>query len=167
VKEEVLRRKMAAARVRSILMLFLFLGLSLSAALFGAQFQPGEWYEQLSKPSWTPPNWLFAPVWTFLYFAMAVAAWLVWRRVGWREARLAFSFFVLQLMLNAIWSWVFFALHRPGLAFGEITVLWAAVLTTLVMFWRRCPLSGALFLPYLVWVSFAAVLNFSLWRLNL
>jgi tryptophan-rich sensory protein len=73
---------MAAAGVRSILILLLFLAVSFSAGLFGAQFEPGEWYRQLAKPSWTPPNWLFAPVWTFLYFAMGVAAWLVWQRAG-------------------------------------------------------------------------------------
>lgn len=158
---------MVAARVRSILILLLFLALSLSAGLFGAQFQPGEWYAQLTKPSWTPPNWLFAPVWTFLYLAMGTAAWLVWQRVGWRKSRLALLFFILQLVLNAVWSWVFFGLHRPGLAFAEIVFLWAAILLTLILFWRRCPLSGVLFVPYLVWVSFAAILNFSLWRLNL
>lgn len=157
---------MAVARARSVPMLFLFLGLCLSAGLFGAQFQPREWYEQLAKPSWRPPNWLFAPVWTFLYLAMGVAAWLVWQRVGWRKSRLALLFFIVQLILNAVWSWVFFGLRRPGLAFGEITVLWAAILVTLVAFWRHRSLSGAIFLPYLLWVSFAAILNFSLWRLN-
>jgi len=157
---------MAASGVRSILILLVFLALSLSAGLFGAQFEPGEWYRQLAKPSWTPPNWLFAPVWTVLYLAMGVAAWLVWQRVGWRKLRLALLFFIVQLILNAVWSWVFFGLQRPGLAFGEITVLWAAILVTLVLFWRHCPLSGAIFLPYLLWVSFAAILNFSLWRLN-
>lgn len=158
---------MAAAPVRSILMLFLFLGLSLSAGLFGGQFQPGEWYEQLPKPSWTPPNWLFAPVWTFLYLAMGVAAWLVWLRSGVRNARLALSFFIVQLILNAVWPWLFFGLHRPGLALAEIGFMWAAILTTLVLFWRHRPLSGVLFIPYLLWISFAAMLNLSLWRLNL
>ncbi|MDP2897147.1 MAG: TspO/MBR family protein [bacterium] len=123
-------------------MLVLFLALSLSAGLFGSQFEPGEWYEQLAKPSWTPPNWLFAPVWTFLYLAMGVAAWLVWQRVGWRKSRLALLFFIVQLILNAVWSWVFFGLHRPGLAFGEIILLWAAILITLVLFWRHRSLSG-------------------------
>jgi tryptophan-rich sensory protein len=157
---------MAKSGVYSFLMLVLFLALSLSAGLFGSQFKPEEWYEQLAKPSWTPPNWLFAPVWTALYLAMGVAAWLVWRRAGLKKAWLAFFFFVLQLILNAVWSWLFFGLHRPGLAFGEIVFLWAAILITLVLFWRHRSLSGVLFLPYLAWVSFAAVLNFSLWRLN-
>ncbi len=158
---------MAKSGVYSFLMLVLFLAVSFSAGLFGARFKPGDWYDQLSKPSWRPPNWLFAPVWTALYLAMGVAAWLVWQRAGLRKAQLALSFFALQLILNAVWSWVFFGLHRPGLAFGEITLLWAAILITLVLFWRHCPLSGLLFVPYLAWVSFAAMLNFSLWRLNL
>ncbi len=158
---------MAARHVPSLLMLILFVGLSLSAGMFGAQFQPREWYSELAKPSWTPPNWLFAPVWTALYCAMGVAAWLVWQRAGLRRAWLALSFFLLQLILNAAWSWLFFGVHRPGVAFAEIVFLWAAILVTLVLFWRHRPVAGALLIPYLAWVSFAAALNLSLWRLNL
>ncbi len=154
-------------RVHSILALVISLGLCFAPGWFGAQFKPGEWYEQLAKPSWTPPNWVFGPVWTALYFAMVLAAWLIWQRSGLRKVLLAFAFFMAQLLLNAAWSWTFFGLHRPAFAFVAILLLWAAILVTLVLFWRHRPLAGALLVPYLVWVSFAAILNLSVWRLNL
>ncbi len=125
-----------------------------------------DWYPTLAKPSWTPPAWLFGPVWTLLYIAMAVAAWLVWRRVGWDGARLALLMFFIQLTLNAVWSVVFFGLRNPGAAFAEIVVLWVAIVVTALLFWKVTPAAGWLFLPYLVWVSFATALNFAIWRLN-
>jgi tryptophan-rich sensory protein len=164
--------------MRSFLVLVLFLLICFGAAAFGGQFTPGEWYAALAKPSWNPPAWAFAPVWTLLYAMMAVAGWLVWRsgeRAPVRSASeavqgpsrsLALAVYALQLVLNGAWSWLFFGLHRPGLAFAEIVLLWLAILATVVLFWRRKPLAGALLLPYLAWVGFAAALNFSLWRLN-
>ena len=125
-----------------------------------------DWYPTLVKPAWNPPAWLFGPVWTVLYIAMAVAAWLVWRRVGWAGTRLALTLFMVQLTLNAAWSIIFFGLRNPGAAFAEVVVLWAAILGTLVLFWQVSVPAGILFIPYLTWVSFAAVLNFSIWRLN-
>jgi translocator protein len=125
-----------------------------------------DWYPTLAKPSWNPPAWLFGPVWTLLYIAMAVAAWLVWRRVGWDGARLALLMFFIQLTLNAVWSVVFFGLRNPGAAFAEIVVLWVAIVVTALLFWKVTPAAGWLFLPYLVWVSFATALNFAIWRLN-
>ena len=125
-----------------------------------------DWYPTLAKPSWTPPAWLFGPVWTLLYIAMAVAGWLVWRRVGWDGARLALLMFFIQLTLNAVWSVVFFGLRNPGAAFAEIVVLWVAIVVTALLFWKVTPAAGWLFLPYLVWVSFATALNFAIWRLN-
>ena len=125
-----------------------------------------DWYPTLTKPAWNPPAWLFGPVWTVLYIAMAVAAWLVWRRAGWAGARLALTLFMVQLALNAAWSIIFFGLRNPGAAFAEIVVLWAAIVGTLVMFWQVSVPAGMLFIPYLTWVSFAAVLNFVIWRLN-
>ena len=150
---------------RSLIALLVFFVLSFGAAFFGAQFPPGEWYAQLEKPFWNPPNWIFAPVWTLLYAAMAFAAWLVWRQ-GTPARRAPLALWALQLVLNALWSWIFFGLHRPGLAAVEIGLLWVAILTTIVFFWRVRTAAGALLLPYLAWVSFAAVLNFSLWLLN-
>jgi tryptophan-rich sensory protein len=105
-------------------------------------------------------------VWTFLYILMALAAWLVWRVDGFRPARTALTLFLLQLALNALWSWLFFGWHRGALAFGDILLLWVLIAATLVAFWRTRPLAGALLVPYLLWVSFAAALNYSVWRLN-
>lgn len=137
-----------------------------SAASLGAVFTPGAWYQALHKPSWNPPSWIFGPVWTALYASMGIAAWLVWRRGGWRRQRRALSLFVVQLALNAAWTPIFFGWHAMGIAFVEIVVLWIAIAATLVAFWREHTLAGVLLLPYLAWVSFAAVLNFTVWRLN-
>ena len=124
------------------------------------------WYAGLAKPSWNPPNWVFGPVWTALYLSMAVAAWLVWRQGGWAGAARPLIVFGAQLLLNVLWSCLFFGLHRPGLAFGEVLVLWALILVTMVLFWQRSRLAGVLFVPYLAWVTFASALNFAVWRLN-
>ncbi len=140
--------------------------LSLAAGWVGSRFMPGAWYAGLAKPSWNPPSWVFAPVWSALYLLMGVAAWLVWRRAGFAGAPTALGLFVLQLVLNSLWSFLFFGLHRPGFAFLEIVALWAAILATLIAFWRVSPPAGALLLPYLAWVSFASALNLQLWRLN-
>jgi tryptophan-rich sensory protein len=125
-----------------------------------------EWYARLSKPAWTPANWVFGPVWSLLYLLMGVSAWLVWRRAGIVASGLPLGLFLAQLVLNVAWSGIFFGLHRPGLAFAEIIVLWLAILATLASFWRVTPLGGVLLLPYLLWVSFAAGLNFAIWRMN-
>jgi tryptophan-rich sensory protein len=129
-------------------------------------FPPGEWYAQLRKPTWNPPGWIFGPVWTALYTMMAIAAWLVWRRGGFAVRRVSLGLFLLQLLLNALWSPLFFGLHNPALAFVEIVMLWLAILATLLAFWKVRRGVGLLLAPYLAWVSFAAVLNFTLWRLN-
>jgi benzodiazapine receptor len=125
------------------------------------------WYATLNKPSWNPPGWLFGPVWSVLYLAMAVAAWLVYRKAGnLSAAATPLAIFGVQLLLNALWSFVFFYWQRPGWAFVEIVVLWVAILVTVIAFFPRSPLAGALLLPYLAWVSFAAGLNLTIWRLN-
>lgn len=125
----------------------------------------GEWYAGLVKPSWNPPNWIFGPVWTTLYAMMAVAAWLVWRRGGPRGPS-ALILFGVQLFLNVAWSWLFFGLRQPGLALAEILLLWLAIGATAWVFDRISRPAALLFIPYLLWVSFAAVLNWALWRLN-
>lgn len=122
-----------------------------------------DWYATLAKPSWTPPGWIFGPVWSFLYLSMAVAAWLVLRQ---GKAKLPMLLFAGQLTLNMAWSWLFFGLHSPGAAFLDIVLLLAAIVATTVVFWRRSQAAGILFLPYLVWVAFATVLNLAIWRLN-
>ena len=126
----------------------------------------GDWYAALHKPSWNPPPWVFGPAWTFLYITMAVAAWLVWREGGWKAQRRALGLFIVQWFLNALWTPLFFGAHRPGVAFGEIVLLWLAIAATLVAFWRVKKAAGLLLVPYLAWVSFAAALNFTIWRLN-
>ncbi len=125
------------------------------------------WYLEIARPSFTPPSWVFGPVWTILYLAMGFAAFLVWRSgPGEREVRVALGAFVIQLVLNGIWTPLFFGVRNLGLAFAEILVLWVAIAVTLLLFRRRSLLAGALLVPYLAWVSFATVLNFSFWRLN-
>lgn len=153
--------------MRSVLVLMLFLVVCFGVAAWAGQFTPGAWYAGLEKPSWNPPAWVFAPVWTALYALMAVAGWLVWRQPGRLTLRrLALGAFAVQLVLNGAWSWLFFGLHRPGLALAEIVVLWLAIVATTLLFWRVRPLAGGLLLPYLAWVSFAVALNAALWRLN-
>jgi len=135
-------------------------------ALSGAVAPPGDWYRSLNKPSWNPPGWVFGPVWTCLYASMGVAAWLVWRRGGWAARRRELGWFLVQWVLNGLWTPIFFGLHRPGWALMEMAMLWGAVLMTGLLFWRVHRVAGGLFAPYLAWVSFAAVLNGTLWRLN-
>jgi tryptophan-rich sensory protein len=150
----------------SILGLVVALALTFSAAYVGSRFPVDDWYAALSKPAWNPPGWLFGPVWGILYLLMAIAAWLVWRKSGFVGAAIPLGVFVLQLGLNAAWSWIFFGRHELGLALIEILVLWGAILGTIIGFWRLNPISGILLVPYLLWVTFASVLNFTLWRLN-
>ena len=137
-------------------------------ALAGVLFPPGEWFASLVKPTFQPPNWLFGPVWTALYVAMAVAAWLVQRATGVDGAlrRRAFVLFFAQFVLNLAWTPLFFGLRSPGLAFIDICVLWIVLLWTLLTFGRLRPLAGYLLLPYLLWVSFALVLNGTIWLMN-
>lgn len=151
---------------RKVLALPAWLAVSFCAAAIGGLFMPGEWYASLNKPSWSPPGWIFGPVWTALYTMMAVAAWLVWKRGGFAAQRRPLSLFLVQLALNAAWTPLFFGLQRPGLAFAEIVVLWLAIVTTLLAFRLESRVAAWLLAPYLAWVGFAAVLNFSLWRLN-
>lgn len=127
----------------------------------------GTWYAELAKPMFTPPAWVFAPVWTALYVGMGVAAFLVWRVGSDRGAvREAFVWFGVQLVANGLWSILFFGLRSPGLAFAEILVLLALIVVTLRRFLAQSGAAGALLLPYLGWVGFAALLNLSIWRLN-
>ncbi len=122
------------------------------------------WYAALNKPSWNPPNWVFAPVWTTLYIMMAVAAWRVWLTGD--RVKPALTLFFIQLALNLLWTLIFFGLHSPGGALIEVVPFWAAILATMLAFFGRDKWAGLLFVPYLAWVSFAAVLNFAIWRLN-
>lgn len=140
--------------------------LCFGAAAMGAGFGPGAWYASLNKPSFNPPNWIFGPVWTTLYLCMAIAAWRVSCRVPFPAAWRPLGLFLLQLALNAIWTPIFFGLHYLGWAFAEIVCLWGAILATILAFRKVDRVAMGLLVPYLAWVSFAAFLNFTLWRLN-
>ena len=149
--------------------LAIFLGICLGAGGLGAIATTPEidgWYRTVAKPPWNPPNSVFGPVWSTLFVMMAVAAWLVWRPAGFIAAKVPLLLFTVQLALNVAWSWIFFGLHQPGWAFVEIVILWAAIAVTMRAFFLRSQFAGWLLVPYLAWVSFAAVLNFAIWRLN-
>lgn len=150
---------------RSALMLLGFIAITFAVAAFGGQFGPGAWYAGLRKPSWNPPNWIFAPVWTLLYLLMATAAWLVWRSEA-KERRVSLALYFVQLALNGLWSWIFFGLQNPGAAFVDIVALWLAIVLTIAAFRPVRPLAAGLLLPYLAWVTFASALNLALWRMN-
>lgn len=156
------------AKQKQVVGLVAWLVASFIAAGIGgaATVTAGTFYAQLVRPEWAPPSWVFGPVWTVLYALMGIAAWLVWREAGFRAARTGLILFVAQLALNALWSWLFFGWHRGALAFADIVLLWALIVATLVAFWRVKPLAGALLVPYLLWVSFAMALNYSVWQLN-
>jgi benzodiazapine receptor len=156
-------------RVASLVGLAISLGLCFGAAGLGGLFTAssvGSWFQTLSKPSWNPPDAVFGPVWSALFVMMAVAAWLVWRRVGARAGRTSLMLFGLQLVLNVGWSALFFGLRRPDLALLEIALLWLAIAATAWSFRRHSGWAALLLLPYLAWVSFATGLNAAIWRLN-
>lgn len=150
----------------SVIVLIGFIGACLLAATTGATFRPGDWYEQLKKPSWRPPNWVFAPAWAVLYLTIAVSGWLVWRTAGFAGAAAPLSIYLLQLGLNAAWSAIFFGMRRPDLAFVEIILLWLSIVATIAAFHPVNAAAAWLLLPYLAWATFAAVLNFTVWRMN-
>ena len=151
---------------RSAVGLISWIAVCMAAGWIGSRFTPGEWYASLAKPAWNPPDSVFGPVWSTLYVLMGVAAWLVWRKAGFAGARVAIGLFIIQLFLNSLWSFLFFGVHQPGLAFIEMLVLWLVILATTTGFWRVSVPAGILLLPYLCWVGFAIALNFELWRLN-
>ena len=153
---------------KQILGLVGWIVVSFAASAVGAvaTIQAKSFYSQLIQPNWAPPSGIFGPVWTILYTLMGIAAWLVWRSGGFRSNRQALTLFLLQLAFNALWSWLFFAWYLGALALADIVVLWILIVATLVSFWRVRPLAGGLLIPYLLWVSFASVLNYSLWQLN-
>jgi translocator protein len=131
-----------------------------------ASIDAAGFYAQLVQPPWAPPAWLFGPAWTVLFLLMSVAAWLVWREHGTARARLALGLFGVQLVANALWSWLFFAWRLGGPAFAEVIVLWLLIAATAWQFWRLHRLAALLLVPYLAWVAFASALNFTLWRMN-
>ena len=158
--------KLTSDRSKDLLGLAFWIVLTFSVAAFGSQFQPGEWYTNIAKPSWTPPGWLFGPVWGLLYLSMSVSAWLVWRKRSTSEALLSLALYLLQLLLNGLWSWLFFGRQWIGSALIDLVALVILVAITVVMFLRVHKTAGLLLLPYLLWICFAAALNFQIWRMN-
>jgi tryptophan-rich sensory protein len=150
---------------RTILGLLAWLGVTFLAASLGAfaSAGAGAFYQALLRPAWAPPASLFAPVWSLLYLLMGLAAWLAWRERG---LGASLGLFLIQLALNALWTWIFFRWHLGLLAFAEIALLWGLILGTVIVFWRIRPLAGALLLPYWAWVTFAAALTWAVWRRN-
>ena len=154
------------SRPRQIITLIAWLVICFAAAATGVFVTMGQWFADLNKPSWNPPSWLFGPVWTLLYIAMAVAAWLVWRTGGWKLRTPALALFRFQWLLNALWTPLFFGLHRIDLALIDITLMWLAIAATIAAFYRISKSSAYLLIPYLAWVTFATALNFAIWRIN-
>jgi len=137
--------------------------LTIAAPSLGAFSPPGEWYQSIHKPSWNPPPWIFGPVWSVLYLMMATAAFLVWRKDGWNRAM---SAYLVQLIFNAAWTPLFFGAKRIDWACTDIVALWFAILVTILCFWKTSKVAAWLMVPYLGWVSFATVLNATLWAMN-
>ncbi|MCC6487044.1 MAG: tryptophan-rich sensory protein [Candidatus Hydrogenedentes bacterium] len=149
------------------LCLFLFLAYG-AAAIGGAATATsvGTWYPALNKPAWTPAGSTIGTVWSILYFLIGLSAWRVWLKGGLRMNAMPLGAWAVQLVLNTLWSVVFFGLQQPGWAFAELVLLWLAILATMLLFFRKDRIGGILFLPYLAWVTFAGFLNATLWRMN-
>lgn len=139
----------------------------IAAAIGGAaSINAASFYSQLVLPEWAPPSSVFGPVWTGLYVLMSISVWMVWRVDGVQAARGALSLFLIQLLLNSLWSWLFFGWHLGALSFIDILVLWFMIIATMIAFWHVRVIAGVLLLPYLLWVTFAMVLNYAVWQLN-
>jgi len=152
-----------------ILPFLIFLFITFLAAFIGSFFTAKSipnWYQFLNKPVFAPPNWLFGPAWTLLYLLMTIAAFLVWQKRKEVKTKRALTLYFVQLTLNALWSVIFFGFQNLGLAFLEIVILWLFILSTFFNFYKIRKTAGFLFLPYLCWVTFAAILNLSVWLLN-
>lgn len=162
--------KIERTKATIFLGLIFWIGICFLIAWTGAQVSPGiapsGWYDSLIKPSWNPPNWLFGPVWTFLYLCMGIAAWMVWKNVGFENGKTALTAFFIQLLLNGVWSQLFFRLQKPAWAFVEIFFLLAAILWTTYLFSQQNKKAAGLMIPYILWVAFAACLNGTIWWLN-
>ncbi len=151
---------------RPLLVFVVFLLLTFLAAVFGAAFPPGDWYRSLIKPSWNPPNWIFGPVWTALYIMIAIAGWRIWRSSASSMRSRLLGLWSVQLVFNALWTPVFFGMQQLWLAFAVIAVLWLLIASFIFFAAGKDRIAAALFIPYLAWVGFAAVLNLRLAQLN-
>ncbi len=161
---------MEQSKINNVLRLVTSVIICLFAGFIGSIFTSPSiptWYAALTKPSFNTPDWIFAPVWTILFILMGISLYLVWNK-GLQDKKVKISLFIfgVQLVLNVLWSFLFFGLHSPFYAFLEIIILWIAIVLTIVNFFKVSRTAGLLLLPYILWVSFAAILNFSIWRLN-
>ena len=147
------------------LTLAVFLLLVVIAASIGSSFEAGEWYFAMNKPDWTPPAWVFAPIWSVLYVLMALAIWTVWMS-GHKSRAGSLTWWLLQLGLNVAWSWLFFGLHRTGWSLLDLTLLLGVVSLCVRAFWASSRVAAMLMLPYLLWLVFAWSLNFGIWMMN-
>jgi len=158
--------------IKKYLQILISIGISYSAGLIGSIFTVeaiSGWYATINKPSFNPPSWVFSPVWTILYTLMGIAAYLVWKdrnKKKIKTANIALTFFGIQLVLNGLWSILFFGLNSPSLAFFEIMLLWIAIIFTIIYFFKINKTAAYLLIPYILWVSFAAFLNLNIWILN-
>jgi benzodiazapine receptor len=162
---------MAAVKTKDVVALVISILICQCAGFIGSLFtRPSipTWYATLAKPPFTPPNWIFSPVWIALFLLMGISLFLIWRRgLAERKVRVALGCFGAQLIFNIVWSALFFGLRSPLAGFIDIAVLWGAIALTIFYFLKISKMAGVLLLPYIVWISFAAVLNFFIWRLNL
>ncbi len=161
---------MEQSKINNILELVTSIFICLFAGFIGSIFTSPSiptWYATLTKPSFNPPSWIFAPIWTTLFVLIGISLYMVWNK-GLQDKKVKISLFIfgVQLVLNVLWSFLFFGLHSPFYAFLEIIILWAAIVLTIVNFFKVSRKASLLLLPYIFWVSFAAILNFSIWRLN-
>lgn len=151
--------------LKFLISILLPLGVGAIAGIATAQAIP-EWYEALNRPSFNPPNWIFGPVWTTLYILMGVSLFLIWKQDVSKERNVAILIFLLQLLLNFVWSFIFFYFKMIGFALVEIVLLWINIVVMLVLFYKIKPVASYINIPYLLWVTFAAVLNASYYFLN-
>lgn len=163
---KILASDTAGSRWRAVMTLLLFWLIAFTPGLIGANFAPDAWYESLNKPQWNPPPWIFAPVWTALYLLIGVAGYVAWISSKAAARRVPFSLYAMQLALNALWTPLFFGLHRSGWALAVLLALVAAVIGNVVLFYRIKRVAAYLLLPYLAWVTFAALLNAAIVNLN-
>lgn len=152
-------------QVAALVLLLLITYLAAAIGSIGSLNAP-QFYRELQLPGWAPPSWLFGPAWSLLYTLMAIAAWLVWRSGSLRNTASALQLYGVHLVVNALWSWLFFAWYQGGAALVNILILWLLIALMMRVFWRHSRLASAMLLPYLLWVSFASVLNWSIWQLN-
>lgn len=149
-----------------IISLILTIGVGALAGFITAGETSGAWYINLAKPSYQPPSWLFSPVWTTLYILMGISFYYVWKKPLSRERNIALTVFLAQLLLNFLWSIFFFSLHSPFLALIDIVMMWIAILLTIFSFSKLSKTAAWLLVPYIMWVSFATILTWDIWRMN-